>query len=144
VDVVEGNITILVLDDEEIICSRLKPALEKEGYAVETCTDSREAKRRLETRRFDVVVTDLRMAGVDGMEILRFVKRRWPGTEVVLISGYATPEVMREAMKAGAREVVEKPFRIRDFKALIDEVARAIGTRNSGGDVANFGAQGCP
>ena len=65
---------ILILDDEEIVCARLKPALEKNGYRVETYTDSVLAKKRLEEHPFHIVVTDLKMAGIDGMELFQFVK----------------------------------------------------------------------
>lgn len=122
----ERKTTILVLDDEEVVCSRLKPALEKAGYDVETFTDSRLAKERLEHVRFDIVVTDLKMADIDGMDLSMFTKEKWPDTEVIIISGFATVDVARKAMKAGVRDVIAKPFRIRELKELIDKIAAEI------------------
>ena len=68
------NLKILILDDEEIVVTRLKAALEKEGYVVETFIDSQIAKKRIEENKFDIVVTDLKMANLDGMQLFHFVK----------------------------------------------------------------------
>jgi DNA-binding NtrC family response regulator len=122
----DKQLEILVLDDESIVCVRLKPALEKEGYYVETFTDSLQAKKRLEDHRFDIVVTDLKMANFDGMELYRFVKERWPDTKVIIISGFATADVARDAMQAGVSDVIAKPFKIGQLKDLINRVASEI------------------
>lgn len=122
----DRQLEILVLDDESIVCARLKPALEKEGYYVETFTDSREAKQRLQERRFDIVVTDLKMANVDGMELYRFVSDKWPKTKVIIISGFATMDVAREALQAGVRDLIAKPFKIGQLKDLINQVSSEI------------------
>lgn len=125
------QLEILVLDDESIVCARLKPALEKEGYYVETFIDSREAKKRLDERRFDIVVTDLKMANVDGMELYRFVSEKWPETKVIIISGFATIDVAREALQAGVRDVIAKPFKIGQLKELINKVSAEIDRHTS-------------
>ncbi len=126
------KVKILVLDDEEVVCSRLKPALEKAGYEVETFTDSGLAKTRLEKERFDILVTDLRMANINGMDLSLFAKERWPSTEIIIISGFATVDVARKAMKAGVRDVIAKPFRIRELKELIDNIAAEISDLQAG------------
>lgn len=120
----EYKLSILVLDDEEIVVTRLKPALEKEGYLVETFTNSVKAKERLEKKRFDVVVTDLKMAEIDGLQLFRFVKDTWPGTTVVLISGFATLKVAQKARQEGVYEVIAKPFKISQIKELLDTIWR--------------------
>jgi DNA-binding NtrC family response regulator len=117
------QLEILVLDDEEIVCTRLKPALEKDGYIVETFTDSSLAKQRLEEHRFHIVVTDLRMAGIDGMELFEFIKNKWPETRVIMISGFATVDITRSALQAGIRDIIAKPFKISQLKDLIDKVS---------------------
>ena len=122
----ERQLKILVLDDEEIVCTRLKPALEKDGYHVETCTDSQQAKQRIDESAYDIVVTDLKMPGLDGMEIFRFIRDTRPATRVIMISGFATVEVAREALKAGVRDIIAKPFKISRLKELIDEVSAEI------------------
>lgn len=122
------KLEILVLDDEAIVCARLKPALEKEGYEVETFTDSQQAMERLEGKQFDIVVTDLKMANIDGMELLRRVKENWPQTRVIIISGFATVNVTREAFQAGVQDVIAKPFKIGQLKELIKRVASEMGS----------------
>jgi DNA-binding NtrC family response regulator len=127
------KLEIMIIDDEEIVGTRLKPTLEKEGFVVETFIDSREAKKRLEEHRYDIVVTDLKMAEVDGMELFRFVKEVHPATEVILISGFVTVEVTRAALQAGVADVIQKPFRISRLKEVIHTIAGRIGgDRESG------------
>jgi len=122
----DRKLEILVLDDEEVVCTRLKPALEKDGYGVETFTVSTDAKRRLEEHRFDIVVTDLKMAEIDGLELLKFVRERWPDTRVIIISGFATVEVTRAAFQAGVHDIIAKPFKIGQLKELIRRIATRI------------------
>jgi DNA-binding NtrC family response regulator len=122
----DSNLEILVLDDEPIVCARLKPSLEKEGYRLEIFTDSRSAMERLEEKSFDIVVTDLKMPGVDGMAVLKFVKQRWPKTRVIIISGFATVDVTREAFQTGVHDVIAKPFKIAQLKDLIKRVAAEL------------------
>ena len=125
------QLEILVLDDEEIVCARLKPALEKDGYSIETFTNSRMAKQRLEEKRFDIVVTDLKMAEIDGLALLRLVREKWPETRVIIISGFATVDVTREAFQAGVRDVIAKPFKISQLKSVIKRVAAEIESSGS-------------
>jgi DNA-binding NtrC family response regulator len=129
----DQQLRVLILDDEAIVCARLKPALEKAGYVVETFTDSRMAKEALEQREFDIVVTDLKMAHIDGMELFRFAKETRPATEVIIISGFATVDVTRAAMRAGVRDVIGKPFRISELRDLINKIADEKRGRRDGG-----------
>src|SRR5208337_5319329 len=82
---------ILILDDEPIVCKRLRPAFQKAGYDVETFTDSASAMARVEEKVFDIVITDLKMEGTDGMRFLARVKEIAPDTGVIVITGFATP-----------------------------------------------------
>lgn len=81
---------ILVLDDEPIVCKRLKPAFQKAGYEVETFTDSAAALLRMEETPFDVVITDLKMEGVDGFQVLERARQLLPQARIVVITGFAT------------------------------------------------------
>jgi len=116
---VEKNAEILILDDEPIVGDRLKPALEKCGYTVETLTDSQEAIDRLAQKRYDVLITDLKMSGPSGLDVLRFVKEQSPSTGVIVITGYATAEQATESMKGGAVDFIAKPFRISQLTELV-------------------------
>jgi DNA-binding NtrC family response regulator len=110
---------ILILDDEPIVGDRLKPALEKCGYDVETQIDSQAAIDQLAGTRYDVLITDLKMAGPSGLDVLRFVKEQSPGTRVIVITGYATAEQAKESIKGGAVDFIAKPFRISQLRELI-------------------------
>ena len=116
--------TVLVIDDEPIVCERLRPVLEKKGYEVETLTQSDQAVERLGEKNFHVVVTDLKMKGPSGLDILRLIKERTPGTQVILITGYGTFEKFREAEAIGVFDFIAKPFRMKDLATLVDKAAR--------------------
>jgi DNA-binding NtrC family response regulator len=120
----EDGVRVLVVDDEAIACRRLKTALEKHGYSVETCPSGTDALVRLRTERFDVVVTDIRMDDVDGLQVLDMVQKTHPSTKTILITGYATVEVAREALAKGAFDFVAKPFQPRDLRAIIERAMR--------------------
>ena len=110
---------ILILDDEPIVGDRLKPALEKCGYTVETLTDSQKAIDQLARKRYDVLITDLKMSGPSGLDVLRFVKEQSPGTHVIIVTGYATADQAKESMKSGAVDFIAKPFRISQLTELV-------------------------
>ncbi|MDR3567494.1 MAG: response regulator [Syntrophobacteraceae bacterium] len=120
------SLEILILDDESIVGQRLKSALEKEGYSVEAFVRSSEAATRLLEKNFDIVVTDIRMEGMDGMQLLERVKRKSPETKVIIITGYASLELAREAAGKGAFDFIAKPFRIGTMRDKITKAAKAL------------------
>ncbi len=117
---------VLVLDDEPIVGSRIKPSLERAGYEVEIMTDSREALARIQKTRFDIVVTDFKMSRVSGLDLLKAQKARWPDTEVIIITGYATQETARAAKEHGVFDFIAKPFRLRDLKEVLGRAAAKL------------------
>jgi DNA-binding NtrC family response regulator len=117
---------ILILDDEPIVWKRLKPALEKEGYEVEAFTQSSRAMRRVKEKEFDIVVTDLKMEGVDGMEFLTDVKTRSPKTEVIVITGFATMETAKESFKKGVFDFVAKPFKRGELLEIVKKAEAKV------------------
>ena len=112
---------ILILDDEPIVCKRLKPTFQKMGYEVETFTDSASALARLKETTFNIVITDLKMEGADGMQVLMGVKESRPETHVIVITGFATLETAKESYRQGAFDFVAKPFKLGD---IVDCVKR--------------------
>ena len=118
--------TILILDDEPIVLKRLKPALEKSGYEVESFSRSLEASNRIMERDFDIVITDLKMEGLDGMEFLTRVKDRSPVTEVIVITGFATMETARESFKKGVFDFLAKPFKLGEIKEVVAKAESKI------------------
>ncbi len=124
---VGGDLSVMVIDDEPIVGKRLKPALEKAGFTVECYEHPAAAVSRLSEKEFDIVVTDLRMEGMDGIEILEHVMSHSEHTRVILITGYATVEVAREALVKGAFDFISKPFKPRDLRAVINKAALSLG-----------------
>jgi DNA-binding NtrC family response regulator len=102
---------MLVVDDEPEILRSLEDLLSEEGYDVDVAGSGSEALAALEARSYVLVITDLRMPPPDGLALLRAVKERWPQTEVILLTAFATRETAREALRAGALEYVEKPYK---------------------------------
>jgi DNA-binding NtrC family response regulator len=115
---------VAILDDEPIVCERLKPALEKAGFEVEAFTTGQDVIDRFSETRFDVLVTDLKMQKPDGLEVMKFVKEKSPATKVIIITGYATVETARDAMKGGAVDFIAKPFKISQLRDLITTVTK--------------------
>jgi DNA-binding NtrC family response regulator len=121
------KLNVLILDDEPIVGKRLKPALAKIGCEVETFVDPREALDVLEKKVFDIVVTDIRMDEIDGMQVLASVIERSPRTKVIMITGYAMMDLAREAMSKGAFDFISKPFKPDDLRRAIAKAAEALG-----------------
>jgi len=117
---------ILILDDEPIVGQRLKAALEKEGYCAETFINPIQAVARLEEKTFDIVVTDIRMEDMDGIEILELVRKKNDRTKVIMITGYATLEVARESLTKGAFDFIAKPFKLREMRQAIGKAVDAL------------------
>ncbi|ROR02992.1 response regulator [Desulfosoma caldarium] len=117
----QPKMRVLILDDEPIVCKRMKPSFEKAGYEVETFTDSTLALERIREQDFDVVITDLKMEKIDGMRFLSEVKKRTPTTEVIVITGFATMETAKESFQKGVFDFVAKPFKMSE---ILDAVRR--------------------
>jgi DNA-binding NtrC family response regulator len=122
----DSSIEILVVDDEAIAGKRLKTALEKEKYAVEVVDSGEGALSRLQEKEFDVVVTDIRMHDVDGIQVLDEVRKRHPKTKTILITGYATVEVAREALAKGAFDFIAKPFQPKDLRVIVEKAVKQL------------------
>jgi len=122
---------LVVVDDELIVRKRLKPALEKSGYNVEVFDDGAGVLERIKEKTFDIVVTDVRMDDVDGIQVLEQVLARSDRTKVIIITGYATVEVAREALAKGAFDFIAKPFKPNDLRVIIERAAETIRAERS-------------
>ncbi len=117
---------ILVVDDEEIALRNLEHILKGRDFDVVTVNNGTEALKLITDTNFDVVLTDLRMAKVDGMQILRECKRLRPLAEVIVITGYATVDSAIEAMKHGAYHYVPKPYRNEEVRKVVAEAVEKV------------------
>jgi DNA-binding NtrC family response regulator len=119
----DNKVSILLIDDEAIVGKRLKPALEESGYQVETYQQGKTALARIQEKDFDIVVTDMRIDEVTGLDVLKAAQAKSSSTKVILITGYATMELAREALSKGAFEVLAKPFRPQELRDIIHRAA---------------------
>lgn len=100
---------ILVVDDDEVVRLSYMRTLSGEHCKVEAAENGSEALQLLGTGRFDVVLLDLRMPGMDGMAVLKIIKERWPESEVIIITGYPGVESAKQAVTLGAYDYLSKP-----------------------------------
>lgn len=112
---------ILVVDDEEVALTNLVYVLKKEGYAVTGAQSGGEAVKLLAKHEYDLVLTDLKMEKVDGMEVLSRARQHHPDIEVIMITGYATVDSAIEAMKAGAYHYIAKPYKLDEVRKVVRE-----------------------
>ena len=115
---------ILVVDDEKIVCDMAKIILQNEGYEVDTFTDSQLALDAIRARRYDLVVTDLKMENISGMDILREVNRLYPDAKVIMLTAYATLDATIEAIRERIYDFFPKPVKIEELKK---SVKKALG-----------------
>lgn len=124
---------LLVIDDEAIVGKRLLQVFSKMGFHVEVFADPVAAVAAAAARPFDIVVTDLKMESMDGMEVLTRIRERNPATRVIIITGYAQPETSEEAFKRGVFDFIPKPFRLEQLKESILRALDELEHENNGG-----------
>ena len=124
----KSQLEVLLLDDETIVGKRLQPALAKIGCNVEVFENPKKALDRIDEKDFDIVVTDIRMDEIDGLQVLEHVVNKSPRTKVIMITGYAMMSLAREAMNRGAFDFIAKPFQPNDLRKVIAKAAKALGS----------------
>ncbi len=113
---------ILIIDDEDIVRTSCQRILEPEGYTVETAKSGPEGLNLLSRNVFDLVLTDLKMPDMDGIEVLRKIKEMWSDIETIIMTGYGTVSTAVKAMKIGAFDYIEKPFSPEELLKMISKV----------------------
>lgn len=113
-----SKVRILVVDDEQGLCAGIQEALRREGYAVDATTDPQAAARWAEERIYNLVVSDIRMPGLSGVDLLRRVRSRHPDTLFILMTAYGTVDSAVEAMKEGAHDYLPKPLDLKRLRAV--------------------------
>jgi DNA-binding NtrC family response regulator len=110
---------IMVIDDEEVACDMFRMSLEQAGYVVETFLNGGTALARLKEQKFDIVLMDLMMKGIDGMEVLRTVNSLYPETKTIMITAFTKRDTAIEALRGDVHEFIPKPVRLRELRASI-------------------------
>jgi DNA-binding response OmpR family regulator len=113
------NNRILLVDDEETIRYVLKEALVSEGYKVDVARDAFQAMERFKMAPYDLIITDIKMRGMDGIQLIREIKRSDSNLKIVIITAYGSLETVKEAAKLGVVEMISKPFKIREIKDVL-------------------------
>jgi DNA-binding NtrC family response regulator len=124
---------ILVVDDEPIVGGRLKATLERDGHKVSVFVDPVEAMKALDSKVYDIVITDIRMGEVDGVELLEAVRTRTAHTRVIMITGYATLELARESLAKGAFDFIAKPFKLGEIRKTLHNAIASLPPTPAGG-----------
>lgn len=117
---------ILVVDDEPAVASVVTECLESAGFTPETSTDSVAALGRISAVVYDLIVSDIAMPGLTGLQLLSLIKQHSPSPEVILITGFSTRELAAQALEHGAFAYLEKPF---DTTDLVERVKQALWKR---------------
>jgi DNA-binding NtrC family response regulator len=120
IDSAKGR-TILIMEDEPSLAEGLKMVLSEQGYRVSVAEAGLRALGSLAERDYDLLVMDLRLPDMDGMEVLRLIKETKPETAVIVMTGYATVASAMESMKLGALDYLPKPFTEDEFKAAVEK-----------------------
>jgi DNA-binding NtrC family response regulator len=120
---------VLIVDDEPNICHSCVKILSKSGFVTEIALDGYDALRKLKKLSFDVVITDLKMSALGGMQVLARVKEAYPDTLVIVITGYSTVSSAVEVMKMGAFDYLPKPFTPHELRAVVGQALEARATR---------------
>jgi len=111
---------ILVVDDEPVVSESCRRVLGRRGYEVATVTRGRDGLDRAMGQHFDLVITDLRMPDLDGMDLVRAIRRERPNTSVMIITGYGTVGSAVEALRLGVEDYIEKPFTPAELTSAVD------------------------
>ncbi|HMK65542.1 MAG TPA: sigma-54 dependent transcriptional regulator, partial [Thermodesulfobacteriota bacterium] len=125
-DLNKNKLRLGVVDDEPIVGKRLKQILQKKGFEIETFLRGREILQRQSENPFHLILADIRLPDIDGLEVLSEVKKRFPTTEVILITGFATMDQAVDAVKKGAFYYLAKPFTPDQVRAVVGRAAERI------------------
>ena len=128
----EKRLNILVVDDEQIVLDSIKKLLRKDNYEVIGVLNAREGLDKVEGGDVDIVLTDLMMPGIDGLEFMKLAKEKRPHLPIIMITGYATINTALQATQLGAFDYVAKPFSKAEFRSVIKRAADLVISEKTG------------
>ncbi len=114
--------TIIVVDDEDGLRTLVSNELSRMGYIVENAADGNQAIALLKRKQFNIAILDIKMPGVDGIEVLKFIHSHCPATKSIMLTGFADLSHAMECMRFGAKDFIDKPFNFQDLVATIERV----------------------
>jgi len=125
---------ILIVDDEPKICHFLEVLAERDGYRPATARNGDDALALARSTRFDLILTDLKMPGMDGLEFIRRVRDIYPHVPIIVITGFATLETAVEALRTGADDYIAKPFNVEELRRVMRRLLEGSGPAQSVAD----------
>jgi DNA-binding NtrC family response regulator len=114
------------VDDEAVVGERLTASLSKDGHSVEAYTDPAEVLKTIGSKTFDMVICDIRMGEIDGLQVMERMLADSPRTKFIMITGYATLELARESLTKGAFDFIAKPFKLGEIRKTIEKAIVAF------------------
>ena len=129
---------ILIIEDDEEMRSLLKDSLEEEGFETDSVSNGSDAFRKLVKEPFNLIITDVRMPGLTGLDILPGIKKLQPEVPVIVITAFGSEEVYRRSIKRGAAGYLEKPIHTNKLKTLIHEMVFSKGKMTGCKEVSEF------
>jgi len=125
-------VKILIVDDEPMMRNLLLKILESEGYKITLAASALEALDRLDEDKFDLMLSDVKMPGMNGFELLEEVKKKWNDMAVIVMTGYGDAFTIKEALLKGADEYLSKPFKSHEVSLIVERAYwRLLSVRNS-------------
>jgi DNA-binding NtrC family response regulator len=118
---------ILVVDDELTVCKSIRQALVRDEYDVDMALSGEEALRKEAEKRYDVLIVDLMMPGLSGMDLLKSLKAQDPKAKIIMVTGYPTMKNTIQAMQLGAFDFLPKPFLPSDLRGVVARALAACG-----------------
>lgn len=122
----KGPVKILIVDDDADVAEVLRELVSRGDRVVHVCSDGLKALEKLEKESYDLLILDLVMPGVDGLEVFKFAKKVNPEVLVIIITGYATLETAVAAIKEGAYDYIQKPFKLDGFNIAVDNAVEKV------------------
>src|ERR1700722_854545 len=119
---------VLVIDDDKMLAETIAESLERRGHACTVATTGKAGATKLDQEQFDVVLTDLKMADLDGLAVVEKCRRVQPDAEIFVITGYGDVKTAVEAMKRGASHYLQKPIDLAELRAVVDKSAERVRT----------------
>ena len=116
----KSSISILIVDDESTMRSLLEKILAREGYQMYTASNGVEALEHLSERKFDIVISDMKMPKMGGFELLKHIKKEYPGAGVIIMTAYGDTYTVKDALLLGADEYITKPFKSYEISLVVE------------------------
>jgi two-component system, sensor histidine kinase and response regulator len=129
----DENTRILIIDDEEIVLKSCLRILRNDSYEIDTVLSGEEGLKKVAEKEYDVVITDLKMPGLSGMEVLAELRKNYPDVMAIIFTGFATVENAREALKMGAFDYIPKPFTNEELKIVVENAIKAREKKSGAG-----------